>query len=641
MFPIQGNQPDDGKLYVDDVFSTFLYQGNGSTQTINNGIDLAGKGGLVWIKNRNSTFSHTILDTARPNVMLDSTSTGAQGTGWTWTPNSNGFGVGFSDNRWNGSSYTYASWTFRKAPKFFDVVTYTGNGVLGRQIAHNLGVAPGMIVVKKTSVGGDQWWVYHRSLGGTQYIQLNNTEQAAPSVAPWNNTEPTDSVFTVDGIGGYTGVNESGASYVAYLFAHDTSADGIIQCGCYSGAASEVVTILGWEPQFLMVKCTNDRTSHWVMMDSSRGLNAGGMDAVLAANLSAAESSFAGGKYLEPRAAGFAALASSSTEVSSAAKTFIYLAIRRPNKPPTLGTQVYNAIARTGTGSTATVTGVGFAPDVAFGRWRSDSTWNSFVDKLRGPKQSLNSTATNSEFTSIATQDLKTFEMDGVTLGGDNATSFNAAAPVINHFLRRAPGFFDVVCYTGTGVAHTVPHSLGVAPELMIVKNRSAAISWVTYDSFTGATNRMLLDSTAATGVVSANWNNTTPTSSVFTVGTGSGVNGSAENLVAYLFATKAGISKVGSFTGNGSSQTINCGFSTGARFILIKRTNNTGDWYIWDTARGIISANDPHLSLNTTAAEVTTDDSVDPDVSGFIVNQVAATNINVTGASYIFLAIS
>jgi hypothetical protein len=97
----------------------------------------------------------------------------------------------------------------------------------------------------------------------------------------------------------------------------------------------------------------------------------------------------------------------------------------------------------------------------------------------------------------------------------------------------------------------------------------------------------------------------------------------------------------VGSYTGNGSSQTINCGFTTGARFILIKRTDSTGDWYVWDSARGIVAGNDPHLSLNTTAAEVTTDDSVDAESSGFIVNQVAATNVNVNAASYIFLAIA
>jgi hypothetical protein len=98
----------------------------------------------------------------------------------------------------------------------------------------------------------------------------------------------------------------------------------------------------------------------------------------------------------------------------------------------------------------------------------------------------------------------------------------------------------------------------------------------------------------------------------------------------------------VGSYTGNGSTQTIDCGFSSGARFVLIKRTDSSGDWYIWDTERGIVAANDPHLALNRTdIAEVTTDDSIDPVSSGFAVNQVSATNINVSSASYIFYAIA
>ena len=115
----------------------------------------------------------------------------------------------------------------------------------------------------------------------------------------------------------------------------------------------------------------------------------------------------------------------------------------------------------------------------------------------------------------------------------------------------------------------------------------------------------------------------------------------STNTYIAYLFATLAGISKVSSYTGNGTSQTIDCGFSTGAKFIIIKRTDSTGDWYFWDVLRGIVAGNDPHLSLNTTAAEVTTDDSIDPDTSGFIVNQNATTNINVTSATYIYYSIA
>jgi hypothetical protein len=105
------------------------------------------------------------------------------------------------------------------------------------------------------------------------------------------------------------------------------------------------------------------------------------------------------------------------------------------------------------------------------------------------------------------------------------------------------------------------------------------------------------------------------------------------------MWATLPGISKVGSYTGNGSSQTINCGFTTGARFFLCKATSTTGNWVVFDSVRGIVSGSDPYLLLNSTAAEDTDEDAVDPDNSGIIVNETSASNINTSGVSYIYLA--
>ena len=374
----------------------------------------------------------------------------------------------------------------------------------------------------------------------------------------------------------------------------------------------------------------------WGIQDASRNgmLAAGGYVSYLLANTSGAEASTA--SFARATATGF-------TFAFNANTTYIYLAIRRPNKPPTTGTEVYNAIARTGTNAAATVTGVGFAPDLVFSTGRNTaSVPTDFVDRLRGSKTRISPSDASAELAYDSANGPSAFSMDGVDVTVDTAYSrWNwGAYTYINHFFKRAPGFMDVVCYTGNGVSgRAVSHSLGVAPELMIVKRRSAADSWAVYPNNAG--QHLLLEQTAGNSGTGLFWNSTTPTASVFTIGTNSIVNLSAATYVAYLFASLPGISKVGSYTGNGTTQTINCGFTTGARFILIKRTDNTGDWYVWDTARGIISANDPHLSLNTTAAEVTTDDSVDPDVSGFIVNQVAATNINVSGGQYIFLAIA
>ncbi len=209
---------------------------------------------------------------------------------------------------------------------------------------------------------------------------------------------------------------------------------------------------------------------------------------------------------------------------------------------------------------------------------------------------------------------------------------------------RRAPGFFDVVAYTGTGSNRTVSHNLGVKPELIIFKNRDRSTNWTVYSSDLAVTKFMFLNTAAA---ASANgdsvyyFNNTEPTESVFSVGTGGYTNENNEGIIAYLFATVAGISKVGTYTGTGSDVNVDCGFSAGARFVLIKHANATGDWYYWDSVRGIIAGNDPYLLLNTTAAQVTNTDYIDPLASGFTVTSSAPAALNNNGSTYLFYAIA
>ena len=128
-------------------------------------------------------------------------------------------------------------------------------------------------------------------------------------------------------------------------------------------------------------------------------------------------------------------------------------------------------------------------------------------------------------------------------------------------------------------------------------------------------------------------------TSTTFSID--SGACSSGENWVFYLFASCPGVSKVGSYTGTGTTLSIDCGFKAGARFVLIKRTDSTGDWYVWDTARGIVSGDDPYLLLNSAAAEVTNTDYIDPLSSGFQISSTAPAAINASGGSFIFLAIA
>jgi hypothetical protein len=187
---------------------------------------------------------------------------------------------------------------------------------------------------------------------------------------------------------------------------------------------------------------------------------------------------------------------------------------------------------------------------------------------------------------------------------------------------------------------------LGVVPELTFIKCRSAANGGLVYNQTIGASKYLELFFTsegdyAAQGPDAGPFNSTTPTSSVFSVGTYNNTNGSGATYVAYLFATLAGVSKVGSYTGNGSSQTINCGFTGGARFVLVKATSTTGNWIVADSARGIVAGNDPALYLNSTAAEVTGLDWIDADSTGFVVNETATIAANTSGVSYIFIAVA
>lgn len=633
------------KLYVEDVFSAYTYTGNGSTQTITNGIDLVGKGGMVWLKSRTNTpsaWGNRLHDTVRGAFVLRSESTNAQAVYSSISSyNSNGFTLD-SSGPTNENTNSFVVWTFRKAPKFFDIVTWVGdNTATGRVISHALASTVGMAIVKATSTTSN-WYTWHRATTSGNYLKLNTTEAQSSTLASTyfgNGTTTVDPTSTGITVG--LGLNVTGVTYIAYLYAHDTSTDGIIQCGSFTTDGMGNATVnLGWEPQYIQTKITNT-TGNWQNYDIARGLNAnttGIAPRVLFPNTADAETA---NDQPIVTATGF-------TYNGNASATYIYMAIRRPNKVPTSGTQVYNAIARTGTGAVATVTGVGFAPDLVVSKVRGATQLQpaAWQDRLRGAKKVVTSNNTNAEATDG--YGLLSFDMNGISLGADADTWSNAwnnatagTMDYIEWFFRRAPGVFDEVCYTGTGSSLVIAHNLTVDIELAILKTlgESGDRWFVWCPGMLGVSkNTVYLEGTNAgsnTNVVTAH------STTSFTLASSGYVNYNGITAVAYLFATLAGISKVGSYTGNGTSINLDMGFTTGARFFLVKRTDSTGDWFIFDTVRGIVSANDPHLSLNTMAAEVTTDDSVDPYSLGLTVNQVAATNINVSSATYIYFSVA
>lgn len=644
--------------FIEDVFSTYLYTGNsttGGTQTITNNIDLSTKGGMVWIKGRSDAANSVLFDTTRGagttaanNQALSSNLSTAEDLAASYdflsAFNTTGFTVtqGGTTTATRGTNYnavTYGSWSFRKQSNFFDIVTYTGNGA-NRTISHNLGSVPGCIMVKRTDVAAN-WQVYHRGLANTEYIVLNSSAAKATGATRWNSTTPTSTVFS---LGTDTTVNANGGTYVAYLFAHDaggfgaSGTDNVITCGSYVGAGSPTTINLGYEPQLIIWRNASS-IANWRLIDNMRGFPASAINTTSIFPDDPSAEIVNAGPAININSTGLS-LNQSTTYTSGA--TFIYIAIRRgPMKAATTASSVFGLSARTGTGANATVSD-GQIADAALIKNRGTTDGDFLGARFNGRFYlETSSTAASILGGTTVVQTNPWDVMDGIKVGTTSTITNASANTYINYLFRRAPKFFDMVYYTGSGANTTQAHNLGVAPELLIVKNNAAVAAWQVYSSALANTEYLVLNTTAAKATGATRWNSTSPTSSVFSLGTATEVNNSGETYNAWLFATLAGVSKVGSYTGNGTTQQIDCGFAAGARFVLIKRTDSTGDWYYWDTARGIVSGNDPYLLLNSNAAEVTSTDYIDTYSPGFEISSTAPAAINANGGSFIFLAIA
>ena len=634
-----GNAGGD-PLYVEDVFSTYLYDGTGAVKTITNGIDLDGEGGVVWIKQRSGTEKHVLAYDENKYLSSNTTDAVTTNVNYVQSFNSNGFQVGVAGPvNTNGS--TYASWTFRKAEKFFDVVTYTGNGTAGRTVAHNLGSVPAMMIVKCTNASATKWIIYHASLGATKYL-LFTTGAAGTFTNFWNDTAPTDSVFSL-GVNGQ--VNGNGDSFVAYLFASDAGGFGddedenIIKCGSYTGNNSVAgPTInLGFEPQWVLIKQSSAAGENWVLADNMRGVATGGNDAYLFPNTTNTENSNGARDFIEFNATGFTL--KNNYGFTNASATYIYMAIRRgPMKTPEAGTEVFASqnpgIPLNSAGEAFTS---GFPVDWALSKEVSATDDWLAMSRLQGAGNFLETNTTDAE-------------ASGITYGTfDHMTGwYSTASANMSWMFRRATGFMDVVAYTGNGTydgSYNVNHNLTVAPEMIIAKSRNNTDYWSVYHTgLTSDTYQINLNLTSAELNTGQSWG---PISTTFKPqyagNTNYSKNVSARTYIAYLFATVAGVSKVGSYTGTGSSLDVPCGFTAGARFILIKRSDSAGDWYIYDSTRGIsaLGTNDPYLFINTAAVQVTNTDYVASLSTGFNVTSNASSTINVNGGTYIFLAIA
>jgi len=329
-----------------------------------------------------------------------------------------------------------------------------------------------------------------------------------------------------------------------------------------------------------------------------------------------------------------------------------FKALNTQNLPsPTIsnGANYMTTLLWTSNASVKSVTGSAFQPDLVWVKDRQSVSANEgyhhLVDSVRGAGKVLSSNATLAEYWTGTNQSVTAFNSNGFTSGIYDGLNNDSMVSWL--WKKSAASGFDIVTYTGTGANRTIAHSLGVAPKMVIVKARnlpnSIARPWAVWHTEMAATEVIFLDSTSAksTGATTY-WNSTLPTSSVFSVGTEPVVNGATGTVgeyVAYLFSEVAGFSKFGSYTGNGSTDGsfVYCGFRPA--FVMVKRTDTTGNWCVFDNRRlGYNGASaSKELYPNLSNAEGTSN-GPDQLSNGFKLRDTY-TDVNASGGTYIFAA--
>jgi len=339
-----------------------------------------------------------------------------------------------------------------------------------------------------------------------------------------------------------------------------------------------------------------------------------------------------------------------------------FLALCADNLPePTIvdSETQFNVVTYTGTGSPRSITGVGFEPDFVWIKGRSDpADYHFLFDVVRGPDKVLKSNATDAEYFGGGTGYFPSFDSDGFSLTGNglvngNTNTYvawcwkaggtavtNTDGSITSQVSANVDAGFSIVGYTGTGAAATIGHGLSSAPDMIIVKNRDYAVLWVVYHSSNTSapeTEALILNSTDATVDNNTVWNDTAPTSSVFSVETSLATNQLNDKHIAYCFHSVEGFSKFGSYVGNGSADGpfVYTGFRPA--FVMIKRTDSSDEWAMHDSARPSYNPANLRLLANGSGAELSTQ-PIDLTANGFKVRSTAPSH-NASGGTYIYMA--
>ena len=277
-----------------------------------------------------------------------------------------------------------------------------------------------------------------------------------------------------------------------------------------------------------------------------------------------------------------------------------------------------------GTNQGETISGIPFQPDFNWTKQRTGTQDHVLVDAVRGVQKTLFSNTADGEYT--LSDGITAWTSDGFTHGTNNrycessntfaswswkangSGSSNTDGSITSTVSANTTAGFSIVKFTGTGANATIGHGLGVAPKMIIVKDISGSNQWGVYHKSLGATKYLLLETSGASGTASTLWNDTEPTSSVFTVGTTTTTNGSGNDYIAYCFAEKVGYSKFGKYSGNTSSDGtfLYCGFKP--TFLIVKGTTTAESWCMFDNKRNTYNPNNTRLLANSTSTEASID---------------------------------
>ena len=505
-------------------------------------------------------------------------------------------------------------------------------------VPHGLSSALDFYFIKRLdSTGG--WIVYSRDTGANKYILLNDNQPAVTDTNFWDNTHATSTVFTLNAGQSIVG----GAKFIAYCF---HSVTGYQKFGTYTGSTDGVTITTGFKPDFILIKCTSN-VEHWAILDTRRG-----NFKVIKPNENDAESDSTLNTFtVSSTGFSFPSQSIADAMLNENGYDYLYWAVAKNVPSNTTLANSFKTVTYTGTGNSGlAVTGVGFRPDLIWIKNRDLVRDHNLSDSVQGPLKEITPNLNEA----VENRSIISFDSDGFTLdnasGNYNASSSNYVAwcwkagntwqsnvdgtiqSVVN--VNTANGFSIVKWNSTSSSSDTIGHGLSSKPTIVLYKKLSATGSWFLYtDLIDGSWDELVLNSSDA----ASDFAGTYATSTTFKSVTSS----SGAEWITYCWHSVSGFSSMGTYTGNGSTTgpTVTTGFQPD--FLLVKdATNNSTNWRIVDSVRGVDATDGSGLFPNLNIAEQTdgTQHAVEFQSNGFQIRN-ATSGWNNNNATHIYMA--